>query len=67
VAPILTPRRIRRAARSAVHSGAEAALSTRINGAMQMKAAFVARNDTNVSIGKNNTDTQTSLTMVYSF
>lgn len=52
---------------SNVHSSAEAALSTRINGAMQMKAAFVARNDTSVPEGKKNTDTQTSLTLVYSF
>jgi putative salt-induced outer membrane protein YdiY len=34
---------------------------------MQMKAAFVARNDTNVPAGKKYTDTQTSLTLVYSF
>ncbi len=52
---------------SNVHSSAEAALSTKINGTMQMKAAFVARNDTNVPEGKKNTDTQTSLTLVYSF
>lgn len=52
---------------SNVHSAAEAALSTKINGTMQMKAAFVARNDTNVPAGKKNTDTQTSLTLVYSF
>jgi putative salt-induced outer membrane protein len=52
---------------SNVHSAAEAALSTKINGTMQMKAAFAARNDTNVPEGKKNTDTQTSLTLVYSF
>ena len=52
---------------SNVHSAAEAALSTKINGTMQMKAAFVARNDSNVPVGKKNTDTQTSLTLVYSF
>jgi putative salt-induced outer membrane protein YdiY len=34
---------------------------------MQMKAAFSARNDTNVPDNKKNTDTQTSLTLVYSF
>lgn len=50
-----------------VHSSAEVALSTKINGTMQMKAAFVARNDSNVPEGKKNTDTQTSLTLVYSF
>ena len=43
------------------------ALSTKINGTMQMKAAFSARNDTNVPENKKNTDTQTSLTLVYSF
>jgi putative salt-induced outer membrane protein len=52
---------------SNVHSSAEAALSTKINGTMQMKAAFIARNDTNVPADKKNTDTQTSLTLVYSF
>ena len=52
---------------SNVHSSAEAALSTRINGTMQMKAAFVARNDSSVPEGKKNTDTQTSLTLIYSF
>jgi putative salt-induced outer membrane protein YdiY len=52
---------------SNVHSIAEAALSTKINDTMQMKAAFVARNDTNVPSNKKNTDTQTSVTLVYSF
>jgi putative salt-induced outer membrane protein len=52
---------------SNVHSQAEASVSTKINGTMQMKAAFVARNDTDVPEGKKNTDTQTSLTLVYSF
>lgn len=52
---------------SNTHSSAESALSTKINGTMQMKAAFVARNDTNVPEDKKNTDTQTSLTLVYSF
>ena len=52
---------------SNVHSSAEAALSTKINGTMQMKAAFVARNDSNVPEFKKNTDTQTSVTLVYSF
>jgi len=45
----------------------ETSLSTRINGSMQMKAAFSARNDTNVPADKQNTDTQTSVTLVYSF
>ncbi|MGZ9043590.1 MAG: DUF481 domain-containing protein [Telluria sp.] len=52
---------------SNVRSIAEAALSTKINDTMQMKAAFAARNDTNVPVNKKNTDTQTSLTLVYSF
>ena len=52
---------------SNVRSSAEAALSTKINGTMQMKAAIVARNDTNVPVTKKNTDTQTSLSLVYSF
>lgn len=52
---------------SNMHSIAETALSTKINGTMQMKAAFSARNDTNVPAEKKNTDTQTSLTLVYSF
>jgi len=52
---------------SNMHSIAETALSTKINDTMQMKAAFSARNDTNVPDNKKNTDTQTSLTLVYSF
>ncbi len=46
---------------------AETALSARINGAMQMKAAFLVQNDSDVPVDKKNTDTQTSLTLVYSF
>jgi putative salt-induced outer membrane protein len=52
---------------SNTHSVAETSLSTKINSTMQMKAGFSARNDTSVPTGKKNTDTQTSLTMVYSF
>lgn len=52
---------------SNVHSVAETALSTKINGTMQMKAAFSARSDSNVPDDKKNTDTQTSVTLVYSF
>ena len=52
---------------SNVHSVAESALSTKINDTMQMKAAFSARNDSNVPADKKNMDTQTSLTLVYSF
>lgn len=49
------------------HSVAETSLSTKINGSMQMKAGFSIRNDSVVPDDKKNTDTQTSLTMVYSF
>ena len=49
------------------HSIAETAVSTKINDTMQMKAGFSLRNDTAVPADKKNTDTQTSLTMVYSF
>lgn len=52
---------------SNTHSAAETALSTKIIDRMQMKAAFVARSDTNVSPGVKKLDTQTSLTLVYSF
>ena len=50
-----------------VHTVAETALSTKIAGTMQMKAAFSARSDSKVPEDKKNTDTQTSLTLVYSF
>jgi putative salt-induced outer membrane protein YdiY len=52
---------------SNVHTVAETALSTKIAGTMQMKAAFSARSDSKVPEDKKNTDTQTSLTLVYSF
>ncbi|MYM22066.1 DUF481 domain-containing protein [Duganella sp. FT135W] len=52
---------------SNIHSMAETALLTKINSTMQMKAAFNIRNDTNVPADKKNTDTQTSVTLVYSF
>ncbi|MCS0589223.1 DUF481 domain-containing protein [Massilia norwichensis] len=52
---------------SNVHTVAETALSTKINDTMQMKAAFSARSDSKVPEDKKNTDTQTSLTLVYSF
>jgi putative salt-induced outer membrane protein len=52
---------------SNMHSIAETSLSTKINDTMQMKAGFSARNDTNAPPDKKNTDTQTSLTLVYSF
>ncbi|MGV7207728.1 YdiY family protein [Oxalobacteraceae bacterium A2-2] len=52
---------------SNIHSLAETAVRTKINSTMQMKAAFSARNDTNVPADKKNTDTQTSVTLVYSF
>jgi putative salt-induced outer membrane protein YdiY len=50
-----------------VHSIAETSVSTKINDTMQMKAAFAARSDSNVPEDKKNTDTQTSITLVYSF
>ncbi|CAN7393926.1 DUF481 domain-containing protein [Massilia sp. LjRoot122] len=52
---------------SNTRSVAETSLSTKINSTMQMKAGFSARNDSSVPVGKKNTDTQTSLTMVYAF
>ena len=45
----------------------ETSVSARINGSMQMKAAFTVMHDSEVPVGKKNTDTQTSLTLVYSF
>lgn len=48
-------------------TGAESSVSARINGKMQMKAAFLVMNDSDVPVGKKKTDTQTSLTLVYSF
>lgn len=46
---------------------AETALSAKINGSLQMKAAFLVQNDSDVPVNKKKTDTQTSLTLVYSF
>ena len=46
---------------------AETALLAKINGSLQMKAAFLVQNDSDVTAGKKSTDTQTSLTLVYSF
>ncbi|MEH8017306.1 DUF481 domain-containing protein [Rheinheimera muenzenbergensis] len=46
---------------------AETALLAKINGSLQMKAAFQVQNDSDVTAGKKSTDTQTSLTLVYSF
>jgi len=48
-------------------TGAESSISAKINGSMQMKAAFLVMNDSDVPLGKKKTDTQTSLTLVYSF
>jgi putative salt-induced outer membrane protein len=45
----------------------EASLSTKITDAVQMKAAFTARNDSEVPAERKRTDTQTSLSLVYSF
>jgi putative salt-induced outer membrane protein YdiY len=46
---------------------AESSLTAKINGRMQMKAAFLVQHDSHVPFGKKKTDTQTSLTFVYSF
>ena len=48
-------------------TSAETSLTARINGRMQMKAAFIVQSDSDVPVGKKRTDTQTSLTLVYSF
>lgn len=45
----------------------ETSVSAKINGSMQMKAAFLLQHDSDVPLGKKKTDTQTSLTLVYSF
>ena len=46
---------------------AETSLLAKVNGSLQMKAAFLLQNDSDVPVGKKSTDTQTSLTLVYSF
>jgi len=46
---------------------AESSISASLIGKMQMKAAFLVQNDTEVPLGKKKTDTQTSLTFVYAF
>lgn len=48
-------------------TSAETSLTGKINGSLQMKAAFTVQNDSDVSGDKQHTDTQTSLTLVYSF
>lgn len=48
-------------------TSSETSITARINGRMQMKAAFILQNDTDVPADKKRTDTQTSLTLVYSF
>lgn len=48
-------------------TAAESSVSARLNGKMQMKAAFLIQNDSDVPMGKKKTDTQTSLTLVYAF
>ncbi|MFC3033075.1 YdiY family protein [Pseudoalteromonas fenneropenaei] len=45
----------------------ETALLTKINGSLQMKVAFNVTNNSDVAADKENTDTETSLTLVYSF
>ncbi len=48
-------------------TAAESSISAKLNGKMQMKAAFLVQNDSDVPLGKKKTDTQTSLTLVYAF
>jgi putative salt-induced outer membrane protein YdiY len=48
-------------------TAAESSISAKLNGKMQMKAAFLIQNDSDVPVGKKKTDTQTSLTLVYAF
>jgi putative salt-induced outer membrane protein YdiY len=48
-------------------TAAESSVSAKLNGKMQMKAAFLVQNDSDVPVGKKKTDTQTSLTLVYAF
>jgi putative salt-induced outer membrane protein YdiY len=45
----------------------ESALLTKINGSLQMKFAYNITHNLDVSDDKENTDTETSLTLVYSF
>ncbi|CAH9052667.1 hypothetical protein PSECIP111951_00666 [Pseudoalteromonas holothuriae] len=45
----------------------ESALMTKINGSLQMKVAYNVIHNSDVSPEKDNTDTETSLTLVYSF
>lgn len=48
-------------------STSESALLTKINGSLQMKVAYNIINNSEVDDGKESTDTETSLTLVYSF
>jgi putative salt-induced outer membrane protein YdiY len=45
----------------------ETALMTKVNGSLQMKVAYNITHNSEVNMDKENTDTETSLTMVYSF
>lgn len=45
----------------------ESALLTKINGSLQMKVAYNIIHNSDVDTSKENTDTETSLTLVYSF
>ncbi len=45
----------------------ESALLSKINGSLQMKVAYTLIHNSDVAEGKENTDTETSLTLVYSF
>lgn len=52
---------------SNTHSSAETSLATKIIDRMQLKAGFTVRSDSDVQEPSKHTDTQTSLTVVYSF
>jgi putative salt-induced outer membrane protein YdiY len=45
----------------------ETALMTKINGSLQMKVAYNITHNSEVNVDKESTDTETSLTLVYSF
>ncbi len=53
--------------RSNTKTVSETALLTKINGSMQMKVGFNVINNSDVDPGKEKTDTETALTLVYSF
>ncbi|KID57927.1 hypothetical protein JF50_04055 [Pseudoalteromonas luteoviolacea] len=48
-------------------SESETALMAKVNGSLQMKVAYKITHNSEVDVGKEKTDTETSLTLVYSF